>query len=200
MHVIGSMRKLREVSPRLEARIAGALYLFSILTGVAAMMLNSRRMQAQGDKVNFIAGVLYTGVTLLLWHLFRPVNKWISTGAAIVSLAGCWLPMALYKTAHISNFVLFGVYCLLIAYLIVRSQLFPSAVGVLMACAGVCWLTSIWPSLAHALSPYTTLVGLIGEGTVMGYLLVRGLDEQRWREQARAKIRNPVRADFPSTS
>jgi len=46
-------------------------------------------------------------------------------------------------------------------------------------------MTNSWPPLNHALSPYTMIVGLVGEGTFMGYLLVRGLDEQRWMEQAK---------------
>jgi hypothetical protein len=172
-------------SPRLEARIAGGLYLLNILVGITALILINRRMQAQGDLANFIAGVIYTGVTILLWHLFRPVNKWISAVAAIFSLMGCWLPQSVYTAAHLNNFVCFGVYCLLIAYLIARSRFFPGALALPMACSGICWLTTIWPPLAHALSPYSMLVGVMGEATFTGYLLLRGLDEQRWRDQAK---------------
>jgi hypothetical protein len=56
--------------------------------GLAVMTLISRKMQAQGDQVNLIAGVLNTGVTVILWHLFLPVNKWISTCGAIFSFDG----------------------------------------------------------------------------------------------------------------
>jgi hypothetical protein len=179
------MRKLHGVSPRLEARVAGVLYLFSILLGAAAITLIGRKMQAQGDQLVLVAGALYTGLTVLLWDLFRPVNLWVSTGAAVFSLTGCWFPQSWFKSANITNFLFFGVYCLLVGYLILRSRFFPHAVGVLMVCAGVCWMTSSWPLLDHALSPYTTIAGLVGEGTFMGYLLLRGLDELRWREQAR---------------
>lgn len=187
------MKGLDEISPRLLARIAGFLYLFNILLGVAAVVLTSRNMQSQGDKANFVAGLLYTGVTILLWYVFLAVSKWMSTGAAVFSLAGCWLPASFYAMAHISNLVLFGVYCLLIAYLIVQSQFFPKIVGGLMACAGVCWLTTIWPALAHALSPYAMIVGVLCEGTLMMYLLIKGLDEQRWRERARTLRGEPAR-------
>jgi len=34
--------------------------------GIAAMVLASRKMQTQGDKVTVIAGLLYTGLTVLL--------------------------------------------------------------------------------------------------------------------------------------
>ena len=179
------MKQLHRVSPRLEARIAGLLYLFSIVLGVVALLLIGHRMQTRGDQANLVAGVLYTAVTLLFWDLFRPVNEWLSTAAAIFSLAGCWLPQSWYKAANVSNFLFFGIYCLLIGYLIWRSRFLPNLVGIFMAVAGVCWLTTTWPWLAHATSPYTTLLGLVGEGTLMGYLLVKGLDEQSWREQAK---------------
>jgi hypothetical protein len=173
------------ISPKKEARIAGVLYLFNMLTGVAAMGLLSRNMQAAGNAVNFVSTILYTGVTLLLWHLFRHVNPWIAAVAALVSILGCWLPILGYMPAHVSNFIFFGIYCLLIAYLIVRSRFMPNAVGALMACAGVSWLTTISPSLSRTLSPLTMIVGLLGEGTLILYLLIWGLDEQGWRDQER---------------
>jgi len=171
------------ISQKNEARIAGVLYLFNMLTGIAAMGLLSRNMQAAGNAFNFVATILYSGVTLLLWHLFQHVNPWISAVAALVSLLGCWLPIVGYMPAHLSNFVFFGIYCLLIATLIVRSRFMPNAVGALMACAGVCWLTTISPTLSRTLSPFTMIVGLIGEGTLILYLLIWGLNEQGWRDQ-----------------
>jgi hypothetical protein len=180
------MRTLHGVSPRLEARVAGVLYLLSMLLGVMATILISRKMQAQGDSANLAAGLLYTGVIVLFWDLFRPVNEWLSTGVAILSLVGNWLPQSWYKMAHTSILLYFGVYCLLIGYLILRSQFFPTFVGVLMVCAGVCWLTTSWHWLANAISPYNEIGALIGEGTLTGYLLVKGLDERQWREQVEA--------------
>lgn len=141
-------------------------------------------MQARGDQANLVGGVLYTLVTILLWDLLRPVNQWISAAAAILSFLGCWLPPAWYKAAHTSNFLFFGLYCLLIGYLILRSRFFPKGIGVLMACAGAAWLVTTWASLPRALSPFMMIVGLVGEGALMGYLLLRGLNERGWEEQA----------------
>lgn len=178
------METFHELSPRLVARTAGVLYLLSILLGVAALALNSRGMQTQGDKANFAAGILYTGLTVLLWYIFLPVSRWLSTAAALASLAGCWLPQSFFAAVHFGNFVFFGLYCLLIGGLILLSRFIPKWVGLFMAAAGVCWLIVSWPRLAQALSPFPTILGLIGEGTVMVYLLARGLNEQCWREQA----------------
>ena len=49
-------------------------------------------------------------------------------------------------------FVFFGVYCLLIGYLIFRSTFLPRILGVLMAFAGLGWLTFLSPPLANYLS------------------------------------------------
>jgi hypothetical protein len=178
------MKALHEVSPRLVARIAGALYLVSIIFGVGALVLNSRHMQSQGDKANLVAGILYTGLTLLLWYIFLPVSRWLSTLAAVASLAGCWLPQSFFAFVHFGNFVFFGLYCLFIGWLMVLSRFIPKTIGICMACAGVCWFIVSWPSLAHALSPFPLLMGLAGEGTVMIYLLTRGLDDQQWQARA----------------
>jgi Domain of unknown function (DUF4386) len=173
-----------EVSPRLEARVAGVLYLLNIVLGVTALTLIGRHMQTLGDRVNFIAAIDYTIVTALLWHLFLPASKWLWSITAIFSLLGCWLPTAVYSAAHLNNLASFGVYCGMIAYLIARSRFFPRPLALTMACAGLCWLTTIWHSLFQALSPYALIVGVLSETALMGYLVIKGLDEPRWREQA----------------
>jgi hypothetical protein len=178
------MKALHGISPRLEARVAGVLYLFSMLLGVTGGILITSKMQVLGDRANLAAAVLYTGVIVLFWDQFRPVNEWLSTGVGIFSLVGNWLPDSWYKMAHTSITLYFGMYCLLIGSMILWSKFLPKFVGVLMACAGACWLTTTWPWLANTISPYNVIGGLIGEGTLTGYLLVKGLNERKWKEQA----------------
>jgi hypothetical protein len=178
------MKAFHRIPPRLEARVAGVLYLFSMVLGVTGGILVRSKMQVQGDRANLAAAIVYTGVTVLLWDLFRPVNESLSTGVAIFSVVANWLPESYYKMAHTSITLYFGVYCLLISYLILRSKFLPNYVGVLMAFAGACWLTTNWPWLASIISPYNELGGLVGEGTLTGYLLIKGLDERKWKVQA----------------
>jgi hypothetical protein len=82
--------------------------------------------------------------------------------------------------------VFFGFYDLLIGYLIFRSAFLPRILGVLMALAGLGWLTFLSPPVANYLSPYTLVLGFLSELSLMLWLLVRGVNVQRWKEQASA--------------
>jgi len=82
--------------------------------------------------------------------------------------------------------VFFGVYCLLIGYLIFRSAFLPRILGVLMALAGLGWLTFLSPALASRLSPFNLVLGFLAELALCLWLLVIGVDVERWKEQASA--------------
>jgi hypothetical protein len=92
------------------------------------------------------------------------------------------LNLAPYKIASLG---FFGPFCLLLGYLIFRSTFLPRILGVLMAFAGVGWLIFLSP-LAHPLSTYLKILGFVAEASLMLWLIVKGVNEQRWQEQARA--------------
>lgn len=81
-------------------------------------------------------------------------------------------------------FVFFGVYCLLIGYFIFRSAFLPRILGVLMAFAGLGWLTFLSPPLPNYLSPYIQVLGVLAEGSLMLWLLVMGVNVAKWEEKA----------------
>jgi hypothetical protein len=80
--------------------------------------------------------------------------------------------------------VFFGFYLLLIGYLIVRSTFLPRVLGVLVAFAGVGYLTLLSPPLAHALSPFNLAPAALGEPALMLWLIIVGVNAPRWKEQA----------------
>src|SRR6266849_4206157 len=179
------MERIAEASPRLKARIAGAFYLLTFLTGGVALFVRGRL----GSAAGLIAGACYIAVTLLFYDMFKPVNRSLSLLAAFFSLVGCAIgPLSLLHLApsHINPLVFFGFYCLLIGYLIFRSTFLPRILGVMMAFAGLGWLTFLSTPLANHLSPYNLAPGLLGEGSLTLWLLVIGVNEQRWKEQASA--------------
>lgn len=79
----------------------------------------------------------------------------------------------------------FGWYCLLIGYLIFRSRFMPRLLGVFMAISGLSYQLFLSPPLAHDLFHSVIFpAGVLGEGSLILWLLVVGVNAQRWREQA----------------
>jgi hypothetical protein len=181
------MERIAAASPRLKARITGGVYLLYFLTAVSADFAGRGRPVVH-EILNLIASALYIAVTLLIYYMFKPVNKSLSLLAALVSLAGCandvlrLLHLAPYK---ISSLAFFGPYCLLIGYLIIRSTFLPRILGVLMALAGLGWLIFLSP-LAVYLSTYLKVIGFLAEAALMLWLIVMGVNAQQWTAQARA--------------
>jgi hypothetical protein len=176
------MEPIAEASPRRRARTAGAFYLVAFLTGGAALFVRGRL----GLVAGLIAGASYIAVTLL-FYIFKPVNRNFSLLAAFISLVGCAIgPLSMVHLApsNVNPLVFFGFYRLLIGYLIFRSTFLPRILGVLMAFAGLGWLKFLSPPLANYLSPYNLAPGILGEGALTLWLLVIGVSEQQWKEQA----------------
>jgi hypothetical protein len=79
---------------------------------------------------------------------------------------------------------LFGLHCLGVGYLICRSIFLPRVIGALMLIAGVCWMTFLLPSVAQRLAPFNMMPGALGEVSLALWLLIKGVNVQRWQEQA----------------
>ena len=170
------------------ARITGVVYLLYFLTAVSAEVLVGQTRPLAYEAINLIGYALYIAVTLLFYYMFKPVNRALSLLAAFFSLAGCatevlsMFNLAPYK---ISSLVFFGPYCLLIGYLILRSTFLPRFLGVLMAFAGLGWLVFLSPLAIH-LFTYLKVLGFLAEVSLMLWLIVKGMNVQRWKQQASA--------------
>jgi len=80
--------------------------------------------------------------------------------------------------------VFLGVGTFLQGYLIIKATFLPRFLGVIALVGGFGWLTYLYPALGSALFYYLIAVAMLGVLLTSGWLLVRGVDEQRWREQA----------------
>jgi hypothetical protein len=83
--------------------------------------------------------------------------------------------------------VFFGPYCLLLGFLIFRSNFLPRILGALMMLAGLGWLIFLSP-LANHLSAYLKALGFLAELSLCLWLLVMGVNIQRWKEQTSAAV------------
>ncbi|PYV18373.1 MAG: DUF4386 domain-containing protein [Acidobacteria bacterium] len=236
------MERMAEASPHLKARIAGAFYLLTMLTGIFAQAFVSERLVVSGDAaatatnilthkslfqlgftVYLIEMVCNVAITALFYELLKPVSRSVSLLAAFLSLVGCAIktfsrlfyiaPLFILGGAHyLSVFNLeqlkalallflkvndhgagvalafFGFYALLTGYLIFRSTFLPRILGVWSAVAGLGWLTFLSPTLGYRLFPYLAALGLLGAAALILWLLVFGVNEQRWKEQSNAAV------------
>lgn len=80
----------------------------------------------------------------------------------------------------------FGLYALLKGFLIVRSTFLPRILGALAIVAGLGLLTFVSPTLGHHVFPYVAAISLLAALAQILWLLVIGVNEQRWKEQASA--------------
>jgi len=174
-------------SPSFKARIAGSFYLLCIVTSLI------ERSGKGGHWLTVSSGLIatasYITVTVLFYYLFKPVSATLSLVAMLFSLAGCTLrvlgPLRLVPfPVHGPNF--FGLYCLLIGYLILRSTFLPHTLGALMAIAGLVLLT------LSRFSPYHYIAAGIGEALLTVWLLAVGVNDARWREQAGGQSAMPI--------
>jgi hypothetical protein len=85
---------------------------------------------------------------------------------------------------HNIGLVFFGLYLLLIGILILRSTFLPRILGVLMVFAGLSYVLFLSPSLVRSLQPYILVFPGVGQISLTLWLVLMGVNAQRWREQA----------------
>ena len=81
--------------------------------------------------------------------------------------------------------IFFGCFCLVAGRLIFRSGYLPKALGILMQVAGASYLVDsftliVAPDLANRLFPAILIPAFVGETTLCLWLLVRGVNVERW--------------------
>jgi hypothetical protein len=232
--------RIKESSPRLMAKIAGALYLLTIVTGIFSAGYVSGKLVVNGDAAataaNILAhrGLLQLGfavyliemacqvtITALFYDLLKPAGRSISLVAAFLGLTGCIIktfsrvffiaPLFILGGAHYLTvfsveqlqalallflkvndrgagiaLVFFGFYAILTGYLIIKSTFLPRILGVLSVVGGLGWLTFLYPPLGGRLFPFLAIFAILGAASLIFWLLMFGVNEQRWREQAGA--------------
>jgi hypothetical protein len=183
------VEKIRAVTPRTRARITGAVYLAYFLLAIAGTAFDSHGVTA--SALNLASIAIYALLTVLFYFMFKPVSRWVSLLAALFSFAGCI--SSVMQTLHIAKYavsplIFFGIYCLLLGQLVVRSGFLPKMLGVLLVVAGVGWLLFIFP-FTKPFNSVTEIFGVVAEGTFCLWLLIAGAKPRRAKKQPGRKIR-----------
>lgn len=104
-----------------------------------------------------------------------------------------YLLLKLYTPAYNISLVFFAFAFVVIGYLVFRSTFLPRLIGVLAVISGIGWMAFLWPPLASALWPRVILPLDVGELALVLWLLIAGVNAERWHEQA-AALHTPQRA------
>jgi uncharacterized protein DUF4386 len=235
------MERIAQVSPRLNARIAGVFYLVTILTRMFVEIFVRNRLVVSdnaaatannivaheplwrlGFATDIIAFASYIALAALLYELLKPVNQSLSLVAAFFGLVASVVhaisslfhlaPLVLlggapYLTVftveqlqalalvflrlraaayHNIGLVFFGLYLLSVGILIFKSAFLPRIIGVVMVLAGLSYMPFLSPPLARSMQPYILFFPAIGQISLTLWLLVMGVNAQRWKEQVNA--------------
>ena len=172
-----------------------AVFLIEMACNIAMTALFYDLLKPSGKTVSLVAVFLGLAGSVIktFSRVFFIVPLFILGGAHFLSVFSAEQLQALALLSFKVNdrgaqmaLVFFGFYALLTGYLIIRSTFLPRILGVLSVVGGLGWLSFLYLPLGHRLFPYVVSVALLGALALIVWLLVRGVDEQRWKEQARA--------------
>lgn len=113
------MRRIAEASPPLRARVAGVFYLLAVLTAAFAEgFVRGRLLYAAG----LFPVAAFVVVTLLLYQLLKPLNRSLALLAALCNIVGLTFEVLEWHLWGVNIALIFyGLYCLLIGFLVFRS-------------------------------------------------------------------------------
>jgi hypothetical protein len=105
------------------------------------------------------------------------------------------ISLKLHDYGFAIDLVFFGFACLVYGYLLFRSGYFPRTLGVLMAIAGLSYLTNSFtlilaPAYSGRIFPILVLA-LVGELSLCLWLMVRGVNLPKWNEKASLALGTP---------
>ena len=172
-----------------------AVYLIEMTCQIAMTVLFYDLLKPAGKSVSLLAAFLgLAGCVIKTFsRVFFIAPLFVLGGAHYLSVFSAEQLQSLAflflkvndKGAEIA-LVFFGVYTLLTGCLVIKSTFLPRFLGWLGIFGGLGWLIFLYPPLAYRLLPYILMLGLIGSAAKILWLLVFGVNEQRWKEQASA--------------
>jgi hypothetical protein len=172
-----------------------AVFLIEMACNIAMTALFYDLLKPAGRSVSLVAAFLgFAGSVIKTFsRVFFIVPLFILGGAHYLSVLSAEQLQALALLFLKVNdrgagmaLVFFGFYALLTGYLIIRSTFLPRILGVLSALGGLGWLSFLYQPLAHRLFLYVVALALLGALAEIAWLLIFGVNEQRWKEQASA--------------
>lgn len=176
-------------------RISFSVFLVEMAAQVAMTVLFYRLLKPVDRNVSLLAATFgLVGCTIkTLARLFyiAPLvllgsAGWLASFDAKQLDALAYLLLRINDTGAGIALAFFGLETLLEGWLFLRATFMPRALGVLAMISGAGWLTFFWPPLGGRLFMFIAVFALLGVIATIGWLLVVGVDNARWKAQAMA--------------
>jgi hypothetical protein len=112
-----------------------------------------------------------------------------------------YLPGDLATTDYSIYTVFYGFDFIVVAWLVINSTFLPRIIGVLLAIDALTYLaggftTMLAPGVAARLGSWVGIPTIIAEGSLCLWLLIAGVNVDRWKQQASAAVRlRPAQAE-----
>jgi hypothetical protein len=172
-------------------QIGFTIYLIEMACQVTAAALFYRLLRPVNPTLALLMLLFeFTGIVIKTFsRVFYITPLWVLNGTA--ALGGMdtaqlqSISLALLKANDFgaaTALAFFGFSTLLLGYLVFRSTYLPRWLGVLAMIAGLGWLTFVYPPLGYRVFMFLALFGLFSAAAKIFWLLVFGVDEERFRE------------------
>ena len=180
-------------------RLGFAVYIIEMACQVAVTVLFYDLLKPAGRSVSLLAACLsLVGIAIkTVSRLFYIAPLLVLGGGSSPSVfnaeqlrALALLMLKVNDQGAAIGLIFFGFYAVLKGYLIIKSTFLPRILGVLAVLAGLGMLTFLHLPLGYRLFTYTAPLGLLGAVSQILWLLVVGVNEQRWKEQAGAAAKS----------
>ncbi len=211
------MERIAEASPRFKARVAGVFEMLegmtsherlfwlgfvSSLIGVAChiawILLFYYLFKPVNRSLSLLAafvGLVVCAMQALTCLLYVAPLLVLQGGSSVSAFTTDQLQALAYVFFRLNGYafdidlVFFGLWCVLAGYLIFKSTFLPRILGVLLAIDGLGWMTFVVPPFALHLFPFIAAASALAEIPVQLWLVVMGVNPERWKEQAAAEVR-----------
>ena len=136
-------------------------------------------LTATGFNLIQTAVLVANKLTLMLPLLLAGSGAYLAAFSTEQRDALAYLAIQLHGYGFAIGLLFFALACVIRGYLIIKSQLFPAILGLMLGLAGVCYLVNtlallLAPELADTLFPWIMLPVLVGELSLSLWMIVKG--------------------------
>ena len=138
-----------------------------------------------GVAIGGVAWISRLGLLVLLHGADQYLSAFSTNQLQAMSLTALNVQLQVFSI----GMVFFGIQCVSVGYLVAQSTFLPRILGILVGIGGASYVIASFasflvPSFGTHLVQFVLPVALIGEGSLTVWLLVKGVNEQRWYQQA----------------